>query len=295
MQGIAVSQSHAPARPQAKEHFGLLSASEVTTQHDQSTSALDVPATDMPLRDMAEPGVSVPVYDPAEDPFRRRLGRLARFLPATHNAVKARDFWAVVRRVSIVRSVWYSARLRGAVLIARGARVRIRWSAKVEFGPGGFLLHGFLHRSPLPASLELGRNTTLTLRGTTQIWRGAQIKVYQGAHLDLGDRVIFNEGSRVMCCTGVKMGNGSGLSWGAEISDTDLHPMRLNGKWMEHQAPVVLGEHVMVGARAMVLKGVRIGDGAIVAAGAVVTGDVPPACAVGGVPARIIAKDVEWR
>ncbi len=237
----------------------------------------------------------VSVYDPAEDPFRRRLGRLGGLLPATHNPVAARDFWAVVRRVGIVRSAWYSVRLRGRVLIARRARVKIRHSATVEFGPGAFLLHGFLHNSPAPASLELGRNTTLTLRGTAQIWRGAQIKVYQGAHLDLGDRVIFNEGSRVLCCAGIKLGDGTGLSWGAEISDTDMHPIRVNGQWIDEQAPVVIGDHVMVAARAMILKGVHVGDGAIVAAGAVVTEDVPARCAVGGVPARVIARDVDWR
>lgn len=51
---------------------------------------------------------------------------------------------------------------------------------------------------------------------------------------------------------------------------------------------VIIGNDVWIGARAMILGGVTIGDGAVVGAGAVVTKDVPPYSIVGGVPARII-------
>ena len=50
--------------------------------------------------------------------------------------------------------------------------------------------------------------------------------------------------------------------------------------------PIHIGHHCWIGTGAMVLQGVRIGDGAVVAAGAVVTGDVEPGAVVGGVPAR---------
>ena len=52
--------------------------------------------------------------------------------------------------------------------------------------------------------------------------------------------------------------------------------------------PVFIEDDVFIGARAMVLKGVRIGKGAVVGAGAVVTKDVPPNAIVAGNPARVV-------
>ncbi|WP_414717367.1 acyltransferase [Telluribacter sp.] len=60
----------------------------------------------------------------------------------------------------------------------------------------------------------------------------------------------------------------------------------------EEPAPeaVILEDNVWLATRSMVLKGVRIGEGAVVAAGAVVTKDVPPYTMVGGVPAKVIKQ-----
>ena len=55
------------------------------------------------------------------------------------------------------------------------------------------------------------------------------------------------------------------------------------------------GDKVWIATNAMILPGVTIGDGAIVAAGAVVTKDVPPRCMVAGVPAKVIKENVEWK
>lgn len=57
---------------------------------------------------------------------------------------------------------------------------------------------------------------------------------------------------------------------------------------LEELQPVIIGHDVWIGARALVLDGVTIGNGAVIAAGAVVTQDVPPYAIVGGVPAKLI-------
>ena len=76
--------------------------------------------------------------------------------------------------------------------------------------------------------------------------------------------------------------------------DTALHQLIVDGVKKPLTAPVFIGNDVLVGAYATVIAGVTIGDGAVVAAGSVVTKDVPPRSLVAGNPARILSNDVEW-
>lgn len=75
-----------------------------------------------------------------------------------------------------------------------------------------------------------------------------------------------------------------------EVSRCDI-PMREQGD--AEAEPIYVGDDVWFGRRAMVMPGVRIGDGCIIAAGAVVTKDIPSFSIAGGVPARIIGSRVE--
>ena len=56
-----------------------------------------------------------------------------------------------------------------------------------------------------------------------------------------------------------------------------------------------IGNKVWIATEAMILPGITIGDGAIVAAGAVVTKDVPARCMVAGVPAKVMKENVDWK
>jgi acetyltransferase-like isoleucine patch superfamily enzyme len=108
--------------------------------------------------------------------------------------------------------------------------------------------------------------------------------------LSLGDRVGI-KAVHINASGGVTIGNdcliGPGVKiWSANhrVQDPDV---LIFAQGYDH-APVVLEEDVWLGANAVVLPGVRIGRGAVVAAGAVVTKDVPPMTVVGGVPAKPI-------
>ena len=74
------------------------------------------------------------------------------------------------------------------------------------------------------------------------------------------------------------------------IRDSDDHQIVGSKK----TSPINIGNHVWIGTRAMILKGVSIGDNSVIAAGSIVTHDVPSNCLVAGVPAIIKKEKISW-
>ena len=113
-----------------------------------------------------------------------------------------------------------------------------------------------------------------------------------GARLVLGDNAGL---SAAVLCAGlsIEIGGGTLIGAGAMIIDNDFHVYSGQGWRTEMQAgarPVKVGREVFIGARAIILKGVTIGDRAVVGAGAVVTRDVPSDHVAAGNPASVFPK-----
>ena len=146
-----------------------------------------------------------------------------------------------------------------------------------------------------PCTLWLDEESKLTCKGSFTMYEGSAIVVIKGGHLELGDQSYINE-SLIQCASTIKIGNHCAIAGGVLIQDTDFHPiLNENGKEKTITKPIAIGNHVWICANAIILKGVNIGDGAIVAAGAVVTKDVPANSLVGGNPAKVIKTNVIWK
>ena len=94
-----------------------------------------------------------------------------------------------------------------------------------------------------------------------------------------------------MCKEAITIGKSCAISWDVTIIDSDYYS--IDG--IEQTSRIEIGNHVWIGMNAKILKGVKIGDGAVIAAGSVVTKDVPSKAMVGGVPAKIIKENVNWQ
>ena len=116
--------------------------------------------------------------------------------------------------------------------------------------------------------------------------------VPDGATLQIGSGFINND-VRISCFSSITIGEDVAIGPGVAIRDSDNHGTA-GGSAAKRADRVVLGDHVWVGMRATLLPGVTIGDGAVVAAGAVVNRDVPPATLVAGVPARVRRTGISW-
>jgi len=103
--------------------------------------------------------------------------------------------------------------------------------------------------------------------------------------LRVGDRVFFNDGVFVSCVHEITMGDDIAIANDVYLTDSDSHGVE--GRKVR-EAPIRIGNGAWIGARSIILPGVSIGSRALVAAGSVVTRDVPDDTLVGGNPARVI-------
>ena len=100
--------------------------------------------------------------------------------------------------------------------------------------------------------------------------------------------MLLSPGVRIACSDEVTIGHGVMMANGAYVTDSDWHGLYDRVARSERVTPVHLGDNVWLGDGAKVLKGVTIGENSVVAAGAVVTRDVPANVIVAGNPAQVV-------
>jgi maltose O-acetyltransferase len=109
-----------------------------------------------------------------------------------------------------------------------------------------------------------------------------------GAGIVLHDRACLGIRAQILGDGGLEVGRDAMMGPDVTIITQDHKPSADGGFKGYERAKVVIGEQSWIGARAVILKGVRVGKSAIVAAGAVVVKDVPDFAIVGGVPAKVL-------
>jgi acetyltransferase-like isoleucine patch superfamily enzyme len=135
---------------------------------------------------------------------------------------------------------------------------------------------------PLPKVINEGGEIHT---GNCQFYTGVRLEVGKGAILKVGNGTYLNRNSLVVAHRSVEIGRNCKIAWDVVIMDTDQH---LVPAIENRNLPVVIEDDVWIGCRVIILKGVRIGARSIIAAGAVVTKDIPSDSIAGGVPARVL-------
>jgi acetyltransferase-like isoleucine patch superfamily enzyme len=136
--------------------------------------------------------------------------------------------------------------------------------------------------------IEVGDDVTI---GSPCTW-----DVATTAELIIGDRVSLNYRGILSVARSLQIGDDTLIAGEVTIFDNTNHPVsparRLSGGTLtaNEVGPVVIGRNVWIGLRCIIMRGVTIGDNAVVAAGSVVTKSVPPNTVVAGNPAAPIRQ-----
>jgi acetyltransferase-like isoleucine patch superfamily enzyme len=131
----------------------------------------------------------------------------------------------------------------------------------------------------------------LRINNGVRIWSSIQptrLSVFRGAELEIGSGTYIN-GARISAKSQVVIGSNCTIAPEVLIMDSDFHDLADQTK-EGLSAPIIIENNVWIATRAIIMKGVTIGQHAVVAAGAIVTKDVAPYSIVGGNPARTIKQ-----
>lgn len=169
----------------------------------------------------------------------------------------------------------------------------IHRSAKINMNKGNLAINRYItKRDPFIGNIEMYANSVINVKNTFFFHSGCDIMVFKGAKLSLGSGYI-NRFCKIRCYSSITIGRNVAISDNFTIWDSDAHS--IVGKEDSMTLPIVIGDRVWIGANVTVLKGVTIGDGAVIAAGSVVNKDIPAYCMAAGVPAKVIKNNIEWK
>ena len=172
-------------------------------------------------------------------------------------------------RVSVVRRLRVGG-VRGHLL---GLLLRLRLR-----NAGILVVMGGWH---LPEIDDRGGEITV---GNCAFFPGVRLECWKGARITIGDGTYLNRNTEIVAAAAVTIGRDCKVGRDVLIMDTDQHAFPNSELEVR---PVVVEDRVWIGARAIILKGVRIGHDSVIGAGAIVTRDVPPLSVAVGQPARV--------
>ena len=200
---------------------------------------------------------------------------------------------SMLKQIDILRFIKWNylksniKRDKGAYLIPyRHSTIDIDKSANV-------LLHANIHINPQEvngtkkeAILFVRPNGRLVINGAVRLLSGATLQVQQNASIDIGQAYI-NHDATITAANNMKLGNGLLISRNVTIFDSDFHTiLDKDGNQINTIKNIEIGDHVWVGVNATLLRGTKIGKGAVIAAGAVVGGKIKEGTMAAGNPAR---------
>ena len=200
--------------------------------------------------------------------------------------------------VSAVKMLYYNCLRRnvkrkgGSFVIFRGSYLQIDKTAGVNLNASLVMAGRRIICSPNVTKLQMDKWTSLTVNGKFLMNENSNIWITHSGRLILNGGFI-NENATITCAKKIIIGKNAHIAREAVIRDYDGH--YIEDVSYRTSKPVSIGDNVWVGYRAMILKGVSVGDNSIIAANSVVTKDVPPNSIVAGNPAKVIRSGINWR
>lgn len=193
-------------------------------------------------------------------------------------------------KCKILLSIKESIKYRAIIHIFKNTEYQVSKTSNLNIEEKFGIGRNIDYTGRLKTTFIMQKNSTLNICGKFYSYTGSKIVIHPDAILTVGNGSFMNVDSKIYCKEKITIGDNVFIGEEVIIRDTDEHSIkgRINTK------PIIIGNHVWIGMRCIILKGVHIGNNVVIGAGSIVTKNIPDNCIAAGNPAKIIRKNISW-
>ena len=149
----------------------------------------------------------------------------------------------------------------------------------------------------LPVRITQIGTASIHLEEGVTLRKGVSINAKGSGTINVGAQTTIGKGTSLETCgkASIFIGKNCRISWSCVFLPSDMHVVRVGGVDLNFVKDIVIGDHVWIGTKVIILKGTIIGNNCVVAAGAVCSGQYPDNSLIAGMPGKVIKSDVNWR
>lgn len=224
--------------------------------------------------------------------FKSKIKNLLRFL--YHNRTKPVDALRTLRYCFFNKHVKANFLNGNFFAVKSHCAIDLRGTAKIVVNNGSFTFgekRNFKTKEETDLLIEDGG--TLQIDGNNFIKTTSDIQIFKNALLRFGPGAT-NMGLKIVCSEKIWIGDYTRIGRDVWIRDNNGGHKIIQVGYKD-KAPVIIGNYVWICSGAQIMKGVTIGDGAVISANSVVTSNVPAHSIVAGNPAKVVAENIYWR
>ncbi|MBD3350105.1 MAG: acyltransferase [Candidatus Lokiarchaeota archaeon] len=136
----------------------------------------------------------------------------------------------------------------------------------------------------------------IVFQGSAAIGHGSKISIQKKGVLKIGHDFRISAEGTIVCHHNIDIGDQCLFAWDVLVMDTDLHKIMIKGQQINRNEAIILGDHIWIGARSLILKGSKIEKNCVVAANSLVTKAFSGEnLLIAGSPAKILKQGIEWQ
>jgi acetyltransferase-like isoleucine patch superfamily enzyme len=204
------------------------------------------------------------------------------------------------RLLKLIKSIYYSFKYEGnrihklPIFCAPNSQLTKYKTGKLTIGKRLKIGSNYSRLCTGKSTVHIRNYAELCINGDVGLGFGVNLIVNDYAKISIGDNTYFAGDCKIYASKEITIGSDCAIAWGLTLIDTDFHHVLVDEKKRNNSEPIKIGNHVWIGANCSILKGVTIGDNSVVAAGSIVTSDIPPGSIAAGNPAKVFKSDISW-